>query len=1066
MAQLTVSLAGAAIGSMFGPLGTQIGWMAGSLLGASLFGEKAQGPRLQDLKVQVSSYGWSIPLPYGGVPLAGNVIWSTDLQEHEGEAGGKGGPSQTTFSYSVSCAVAFSDRPIGGIRRIWADAMLVYDAREDADSATQVESSAFAEYMAIYLGTEDQMPDPTIEAVEGAGNVEAYRGVAYVVFTDLPLDNYGNRIPNFRFEVTSEDPVETELTLLEPLKVYPWAETGQDGSPEHSVGETTYTTTSLPTTSGTDFSSIALLNEANYDGQSVFPVGDAGHEYMGLYTNRRTTNKYNIHEDQLGADPEYLWIHLGESPEGQWDIVCAGVNWVDTSFEYSLTLTKNLRYLYEFVDWSPFTAQRVDGWHASHPQPPWPFVNNMSSGIFAGIDWDSYQFSYTGGHPLAAITAKRVPTHPARSCYPGNPCEASDGAAELPGNEDFCLTCSGEVTPNYTWTIVSGTAKQLCAVEYRLGVLYQNALGPVLLPSDPDYSNAAFWTAARDAAVAAGTMESDVSYPVIVSSYASGVAPPTAEVEAGSAILADIVTDICLRAGLDESDINVEQLVDEVQGYVVPRQMPARAALEPLRQAFWFDAVDNGEQIIFVKRGGAVAATIEARDLGASEGGEPQPLVRPKRAQETELPAEVSVAYMVREADYQTGMQQARRVTTGSQQIVSLELPIVMTDDYAAGVADVLMVDAWQGRVDRQFSTTRRWAERLPTNVVVVDDGEFQYRGRIIDKVEDGPVVRWTMRDDASATYSPSVTASPTSGGGGRVRFVGPMNFELMDIPALRDEDDNSGFYAAAFSYVGNFRGGGLYKSADDTDFIALQDMRVSATAGHATTALPAFGRNIFDEANSVTVVLHSGTVSSATLSQVLNGANAALLGNEIIQFRTATLIAPNTYLLSGLLRGRRGTEWAVSGHTSSDRFILLNEATIYRVSQSLSQLGTAYYRGVSYGQSVSDAASEVFQNTGAALRPLSPAHLTATVEGGDIVVKWVRRTRIGGAWADEIDAPLSEASESYRVRVLDATGAVLEEQTVSTQTATMADDTSAFSIEVVQLSATVGAGFAATTNL
>ena len=170
--------------------------------------------------------------------------------------------------------------------------------------------------------------------------------------------------------------------------------------------------------------------------------------------------------------------------------------------------------------------------------------------------------------------------------------------------------------------------------------------------------------------------------------------------------------------------------------------------------------------------------------------------------------------------------------------------------------------------------------------------------------------------------------------------------------------------------------------------------------------------------------------------------------------------------LLSGLLRGRRGTEWAVSGHTSSDRFILLNEATIYRVSQSLSQLGTAYYRGVSYGQSVSDAASEVFQNTGAALRPLSPAHLTATVDGGDIVVKWVRRTRIGGAWADEIDAPLSEASESYRVRVLDATGAVLEEQTVSTQTATMADDTSAFSIEVVQLSATVGAGFAATTNL
>ena len=45
------------------------------------------------------------------------------------------------------------------------------------------------------------MPDPKIEAVEGSGNAPAYRGIAYVVLEDLPLGQFGNRIPQFSFEV-------------------------------------------------------------------------------------------------------------------------------------------------------------------------------------------------------------------------------------------------------------------------------------------------------------------------------------------------------------------------------------------------------------------------------------------------------------------------------------------------------------------------------------------------------------------------------------------------------------------------------------------------------------------------------------------------------------------------------------------------------------------------------------------------------------------------------------------------------------------------------------------------
>src|SRR6056297_1028296 len=45
------------------------------------------------------------------------------------------------------------------------------------------------------------MPDPKMEAVEGAGRVPAYRGTAYVVIEDLALAQFGNRVPQFTFEV-------------------------------------------------------------------------------------------------------------------------------------------------------------------------------------------------------------------------------------------------------------------------------------------------------------------------------------------------------------------------------------------------------------------------------------------------------------------------------------------------------------------------------------------------------------------------------------------------------------------------------------------------------------------------------------------------------------------------------------------------------------------------------------------------------------------------------------------------------------------------------------------------
>lgn len=194
MATLVLTVVGGIVG---GPVGAAIGAAIGQQVDAAIFAPKGrEGPRLADLKVQASTYGQQIPKLFGTMRVAGSVIWATDLIERRSKrGGGKGRPSTTEYSYSVSLAVALSSRPAGGIGRIWADGNLLRGS-----SGTFQERCAFR----WHDGSEDQAVDPLIASALGIGSASAFRGLAYAVFEDLELGAFGNRIPSLTFEVEAD----------------------------------------------------------------------------------------------------------------------------------------------------------------------------------------------------------------------------------------------------------------------------------------------------------------------------------------------------------------------------------------------------------------------------------------------------------------------------------------------------------------------------------------------------------------------------------------------------------------------------------------------------------------------------------------------------------------------------------------------------------------------------------------------------------------------------------------------------------------------------------------------
>lgn len=230
--QIIGGVVGGVVGFMVGgPMGAVQGFSLGYSLGGVVdppSGPNIEGPRLDDKRVLSSTYGEPIPLVYGpDNRIAGNMIWSTGLIEHEEEedSGGKGGggSSSTTYSYSVSYAVAIAGRPCRRIRRIWMNGKLVFDL-SDADGSPAlpaydpVNGMLYTANMGTHVvfselhfwpGTTTQIADAMMEAHEGVGNVPAYRGVCYVTFKDLQLADFGNRVPNTEFELEAD----TEIAL-------------------------------------------------------------------------------------------------------------------------------------------------------------------------------------------------------------------------------------------------------------------------------------------------------------------------------------------------------------------------------------------------------------------------------------------------------------------------------------------------------------------------------------------------------------------------------------------------------------------------------------------------------------------------------------------------------------------------------------------------------------------------------------------------------------------------------------------------------------------------------------
>jgi hypothetical protein len=293
----------------------------------------------------------------------------------------------------------------------------------------------------------------------------------------------------------------------------------------------------------------------------------------------------------------------------------------------------------------------------------------------------------------------------------------------------------------------------------------------------------------------------------------------------------------------------------------------------------------------------------------------------------------------------------------------------------------------------------------------------------------------------------------------------------ILDIPILRDQDDDPGLYVALDSYGAVPAAGELFVGNSDETLAPSGTVSASAPIGYAETVLGDWQRNLVDEKNLVTVNLRDDVFTNITRDQLLEGSdNVWALGApgrwEIGKSRFGDSLGGGRYTLSSHLRGLFGTEHNAALHQINDTFVLLRPAGILRPAMGVGDLGlTKYYRAIALGRSFNSASSQTYANTGEGLEPLSPVNLRRAATSRDLTID--RRSRL--AMNNSTGSlPLGEATESYRWRFYTSgTYATLIGELVTTtatitaaqQTAIGVTPTATAYVSVAQVSESVGAG-------
>ena len=488
---------------------------------------------------------------------------------------------------------------------------------------------------------------------------------------------------------------------------------------------------------------------------------------------------------------------------------------------------------------------------------------------------------------------------------------------------------------------------------------------------------------------------------------------------------------ICARAGYAFGEYDASLVPYCMKGYTLSGPTASLEALNTLALMYGIGARETGGQLQFYAKGSELVVPVDVNQMVAHEESE-DPSTRPfqlTKPSTFELPKQVNLRFVDSTNDLQQGATREIKQFDQGPDVSSVEVTITMAPDEAKAIAKRIL---WTADAEKT-----KFALRLPPSYIELQEGDvltwtynnYVYYGVVEDITRGNNFIHEvTGRLVQQHIYTQKASFTPYGGQVAQAYSPPATTGLIMDIPALVQEQLSSiGFTVAmcASAQASLWKGGVVMRNRPpSTAYSLAAQLPQEAIMGILNNALQYAPPTLWDEVNTIDVTMTNGILNNATEDEVYAGANHAAVqtttGWEIIAFRTATSIGTNRYRLSGLLRGRRGTDWAsLSPLFANAAFVLLKaDTSIGWLDVGTAGLGaTNNYKFPADQGELSAYAAQSATCLGGTMRPMAPVNVIVEDDGSSGAnISWTRRSKALDWLLGKNGLTPDETPETYRI--------------------------------------------------
>ncbi|RUO67984.1 hypothetical protein CWI73_03770 [Idiomarina piscisalsi] len=1025
--------------SFLGPWGMAIGMMIDFVLAATTV-EVGRVKEVAQLKVDPGEPIYDI---YGDVQVAGTVIYAQPIQERvetrkEGDIAGLGGTTIKEYFYYGKVAVSLG-RKIQGIKRIWFDNKVVYE-RFGGTTSNIDDSSGFVITsntdntlfglrrekeeknfkFTVYTGGENQPVDPWLKELEA--DTPAYKDLAYIVFDFDDLYDYGNRYPAVKVECFNYKEDYDPALYIKKVETKSWR---LDGKSQKDLSE--------------------VLDDprcnAKYNGEIMPQRLLAGRVDMSnAEPSIYLTSNDRFHGD-LNLNGELVKYPNFTTPYGFLEGMLLGESFNNEFYGERLVVlasTKDTIAFYKAEDGAIVIRDKerrktiVSKSGLSYELIGFCFQDSESFGFFYvdnEVDTDAIYFQSV---TLKAGGEYVFDEHyEIFSEYDNNngtrPPSTSNRLYSLMGSAEG-VVCREKGVP-FFYYLDSDAGGSVNIYKISDHVLFDSGnASKEYIDREKSNRGSSFTAFAQDGFLYVFSYESvdqGAEEYIVLNKYT--------RLEEGSGdhekmSLGYIIQDLCKQANYSSDDIDITS-IDKiaVPGYVRDRNTSIKEVLKDLMIAYQFDVVSKGWSLEFKKRKGEVVAEIPLEDVIFKDKKRFSDAI----SSAEEIPTELEIAYKSKDIDYEVSSQYSRVTFASHTKKQQVGLPLVLTDNQAAQISEIVLTAMWRERNNYEFAVPMKYiylevgdVVRVAEKTMRITQSEFSKNGIIeIKAVADSASIYESNKQGVGSEETEA--RKPEENG---LPLVIPL-----DIPSKTPNLDAPSITLAAYSTKENFSGSAVVMSTDLGDsYQTIANPGSQATVGITTNILQNANPYIFDDESSLTVRVQPWqSLSSITDEEMIAGKNMAAIGKpgryEIIQFKDVQDNLDGTWTLTKLLRGRLGTEHLIDTHANKDIFVLLDDNVIeVPLDASLLEQDLLFNAKLP-GKPIEESTSETITFKGLSSKPLDVVNIEVVDEDdGSKTVNFTPRVLVGGEWKQGAEVDISHLR--YIVEIEDEQGQLIDE--------------------------------------